>query len=247
MKKVAQVFLLVVIPMISFGQSIHILHNNEDLTNKSITVPVYKDTDFTTEFSLQNTATDNGVYQVNRTILDPSIDDCSLLMFCTGTQCYPPSDKITWTPSDKGFTIYANTTLPDYLLAHYTICETACKDLNVLYRVYRTASGTKDTAYLTIKYSCIVGIEEERELVKLSDAYPNPATSDFSVNYFFNTPAQAYIELTDALCRKIIEKPLIKNETLININTSQLSPGVYFYTLIIDNKRIKTKRLIINE
>lgn len=253
MKKILTSFLLFATTVLSFAQSIHILHDNKDVTGKTITIPIYKDHDFSTDLSLQNITSAKIDYQVNRTILNPPLDPCSSILFCSGTQCYPPSEEITWTPKDAGSFIYANTIIPSDpgtygILAHYIVCETACNDLKVLYRVYRTTAGTKDTAYLTINYSCSVGITEENlSLGKLSDAYPNPATADFSLAYAVPALSKSTLEVYNIVGKKVIEIPLQKNEGSITVNTSFLAPGVYFYSLVVNNQRAQTKRLIIRE
>lgn len=252
MKKTLTTILLVSATF-AFGQSIHILHDNVDVTGKSISVPVHKDFEFVTELALKNTTSGNIDYQVNRTILNPPLDDCSNILFCTGVQCYGPSNDITWTPADAGSTINANETLPNGpntygIAAHYNVCETACADLNVLYRVYKTTAGSKDTAYVTIKYTCSNGITEQNAtLGSLSDAYPNPAGANFSVNYAMTTFSKSEIAIYDLFGKKLMETQLPRAEGTITINTSSLTPGVYFYTLLVNNERAATKRLIISE
>lgn len=253
MKKLAPLLLLTTASITaSFGQSIHILHDNKDVTNTIIVVPIAKGDGTLTELSLQNKTANKVDYQVNRTILNPPLNDsCASLYYCTGTQCYAPQSAITWTPPDAGSSINANATLPDGpdtygIAAHYDVCSDICNDLYVLYRVYRTTAGTKDTAFVTIKYVCTTGIDEQKELLgSMSDAYPNPAHANFSLNYKLNVASKSEVAIYDIAGKKVMEQALSKNEGVVTINTAALTPGVYLYSLLINNQAVSTKQLII--
>lgn len=252
MKKTLTSILLFASATIAFGQSIHILHDNVDVTAKEITVPVYKNNEFVTELALKNTTGGDVDYKVSRTILNPPFDPCSYILYCTGIICYGPNNDITFSPPDIS-TIKANETLPNGpntygIAAHYSVCETACADLNVLYRVYNTAAGSKDTATVKIKYTCTNGITEENPaLGSLSNAYPNPTNNGFTVKYAMKTFSQSEIAVYDLFGKKVIETKLPKAEGTITINTSSLAPGVYYYSLVVNNQRATTKRLVISE
>lgn len=259
MKKTLTTALLLTSATFSFGQSIHILYEQTDVTNKTITVPAMMDENVIAELSLQNTTGDKIDYQVNRTIKNPPLAACASLYFCTGVQCYGPSSAVTWTPNDAGSSIGPHAVLPDPnthpdslptygISAHYEVCPEECNDLQVLYRVYKTASGTSDTAFVTINYSCSTGITEENAtLGSLSNAYPNPANNSFTVNYSMPVFSKSEIVLYDLFGKKIMETPLTAKEGKITINTSSLAPGVYFYSLLVNNQTAKSKRLVISE
>jgi hypothetical protein len=251
MKKTVTTALFSVITMFIFGQSIHILNDKTDVTNGTITVTVTKGMRSIIDLSIVNKTAARISYQVNRTILNPPMDPCGGLYFCTGVQCYGPNTAVTWTPTDTGSSIGANATLPDGpdtygVAAHYDVCEDACAELQVKYRVYRTTAGTKDTAYVTIKYTCSSGIDENREsLGSLSNAYPNPASTEFSLNYKLNVSGKSEIVIYDIFGKKVQETMLPKNEGTICINTSLLTPGVYLYALLVNGQAAATKQLVI--
>lgn len=234
----------------TFAQSIKILKGTDDVTNKIITLPISAGDASETLLSLVNKTSNSINFQVNRTILNGAMtdDSCASLYFCTGSLCYPPSSSITWTPNNAGSTIKGNETLPDAagISAHYTVCSDHCRDLYVLYRVYKVDAGSKDTAYVTIKYTCASGIEEEvAASASISEAYPNPASSDFSVNYHMNSPAKSEITITDILGKKVKEVKLTEKEGTVTINTSQLREGIYFYSLIVNNHVTATRKIVV--
>lgn len=83
MKKVITTFLVALSSIVySFAQSIHILNGNKDITNTVIVVPISKGDSTAVEMSLQNKTSSKISYKVNRTILNPPMNDtCSSLYF----------------------------------------------------------------------------------------------------------------------------------------------------------------------
>lgn len=83
MKKVITTFLVALSSIVySFAQSIHILNGNKDVTNTVIVVPISKGDSTAVEMSLQNKTSSKISYKVNRTILNPPMNDtCSSLYF----------------------------------------------------------------------------------------------------------------------------------------------------------------------
>lgn len=251
MKKTFTLLLLASATFVS-AQSIHIYYHKVDVTGQTIVIPAQKGNDAEADLALTNTTNAAISYTVSRTLQTP-LDACAQVYFCTGLQCYGPDDGVTWTAPDT-VEIKANQTLPDPnipntfgVAAHYGVCENSCSDLKVKYKVYKVNAGTNDTATVTINYSCTAGVEEENAFGSLSNAYPNPATSGFSVDYSMPVFTKSLIEVVDVLGKKVIEFPLQKSTGTAMINTSSLPSGVYFYTLIVGNQRTATKRLIISE
>jgi len=78
----------------------------------------------------------------------------------------------------------------------------------------------------------------------LKGAFPNPAKNATNIIYAINNPANVQIEIFDALGRKVSSNNLgykaagAYSET---INTSELSSGIYFYSLVTGSTRIFDK------
>jgi hypothetical protein len=254
MKKIVTTALFSVLCLFVFGQSIHILNGTTDVTNSFFVVPIH-DGDMTlTELSIVNKTATRFTYQVNRTILNPPMNDsCASLYYCTGVQCYAPQSATTWTPADTGSSIGGNETLPNGpdtygIAAHYDVCPTTCADLYVMYRVFKTKSGTNDTARVVIKYTCSTGIKENAAaLGSLSNAYPNPACTYFSLDYALNAGGKSMIVIYDIFGKKVMETLLPKHEGTISINTDPLVPGLYFYSLLVNGQTAATKQLVITK
>lgn len=94
--------------------------------------------------------------------------------------------------------------------------------------------------YGTSVFAGINTIELDGAFVK---AFPNPSTGQVNFSYSgFNNNEWA-LEIMDITGKPVLKIENIKNET-INLNTGDLAPGVYFYTIRTQNK-ILTKKLIL--
>lgn len=234
------------------AQSIHIYYHKDDVTGKTIVVPAQKGKDIEADLSLTNTTNSLISYTVSRKLQTP-LDACAMVYFCTGLQCYGPDDSPLWIAPDT-IEIKPKQTLPDPnipntfgIAAHYAACENSCSDLKVLYKVYKVDAGSNDTATVLVHYSCTAGVDDETALGTLSNAYPNPATNSFSVDYAMPVFSKSQIELYDLYGKKVMEFPLQRSEGTATINTSSLAPGVYFYRLMVGTQQAATRRLVISE
>ena len=259
MKKIFTTILLAASTTFIFGQStLRILdHKGADITNTTITVKVAKGELNVVELGIKNPTNKTILYKVNRTLVSGPVNEAcgAALSFCTGIQCYPPNTDITWTPEDTS-SIGAGVTYPNPdtsikplkygITSDYTLCDNECNDLTVLYRVFKVEAGTKDTSYVTIKYSCTVGIKEEKaSLGSISEAYPNPTSTEFALNYHINSTAKSEIAIFDVCGKRIKEAKLVDREGTVKIGTAQFVPGIYFYSLIVNNQTVTTKKLIV--
>jgi hypothetical protein len=254
MKKKFLLINLFLMTFASFSQSLHILKDKVDVTNTVITIPITPGQKTETEFSIFNPTNSAITYQVNRTILNPPMNDsCAALYFCAGKFCFLPNTDITWTPKAAPISIPAQGTMPNGngtfgIFAHYDVCPKVCNDLYVYYRVYNVAANMKDTAYVEIRYTCTNGIKNYSNPVAfISNAYPNPASSEFSLNYDLYSLSMGEILIQDIVGKEMQRAKLTDNKGSILINTSELPTGIYFYSLMENNNKICTKKLIIQQ
>lgn len=83
--------------------------------------------------------------------------------------------------------------------------------------------------------------------ILLDDVYPNPASSHAYVDYkIFNDRIKARIVIHNILGSVISNNELSPEENRIKIKTDELSAGIYFYTLYVDNKGVLTRKLVVN-
>ena len=194
-------------------------------------------------------------YMFNRTVLSPTkLNSCTSLGSSVDINCYAANSLIFWKPEfDEKFAIGPNETLPSEtnnkwgLQTHYLACENECQDVTVLYKVYNIDS-TNDTARLTINYVCTTktGVEEIGiRSAALSAAYPNPTHANFTIPYQFAGPGKGELIIYDLIGNKVKEVVLEQKQRMVSLDAKQFTPGIYFYSLRVNNQVISTKKLII--
>lgn len=84
--------------------------------------------------------------------------------------------------------------------------------------------------------------------ITLSDIYPNPSNRIAQLDYQLKNPnAKAKIAINSFIGNPVAEYELDPDRTSLVINVSDFNPGVYFYTLFVDNKNIVTKKLQVKK
>lgn len=79
----------------------------------------------------------------------------------------------------------------------------------------------------------------------LHNIYPNPATSNVTIQYNQLNCNNAYLMLVNISSNASANYILNLNNTSININTGQYAPGVYRVVLVCDNNIIESHNLLI--
>lgn len=84
--------------------------------------------------------------------------------------------------------------------------------------------------------------------ISIGSAYPNPSSRSAQIDYEYKNPnASAKITINSFIGNPVAEYTLDPTQKNIVINVSDLNPGVYFYTLFVDNKNIVTKKLVVKK
>ena len=120
----------------------------------------------------------------------------------------------------------------------------------LVYCFYNDANEA-DSVCTTVRFSASpVGIQDVFLGTKsgISESYPNPATSVASVNYALSAgwqQADVYIySMLGAMVKKI---SLLEDQGTLKIDVASLPSGMYFYTLVVDDKDIKTKKMLVTK
>jgi len=98
------------------------------------------------------------------------------------------------------------------------------------------------SAILTVKYSFDVGINEFDNLKNNAIVYPNPFKTSFTIEVE-NDLKNAELKIYNILGREVINIKNLKNKE-INIQRSDLTNGIYFYSIIEKNKTIAKGKII---
>jgi hypothetical protein len=75
--------------------------------------------------------------------------------------------------------------------------------------------------------------------------FPNPNNGSMQLDYKLGSYANAKFNLFDITGKLIQTKNLETNEGSLYINEQNLRNGVYFYTILVGEKNIKTDKIVI--
>ncbi len=90
-----------------------------------------------------------------------------------------------------------------------------------------------------------VGIENTQAKAQVSNIYPNPARNTVSLNYDLNGAQHAQFEIYNILGSLVKTIEIDETSGLLNIDVTDLNNGVYFYSFIVNDKVITSKKLVI--
>ena len=84
--------------------------------------------------------------------------------------------------------------------------------------------------------------------ITLKDVYPNPVTDHAFVDYKMNNDqVKAKIVVHNILGNVVGEYTLPAQENLVRVRTDDLSAGIYFYTLYVEDEGVITRKLIVRK
>lgn len=84
--------------------------------------------------------------------------------------------------------------------------------------------------------------------ITLKDVYPNPVVDQAVVDYKMNDDqVKAKIVVHNILGNVVGEYSLPPSENFVRVRTDDLSAGIYFYTLYVENEGVITRKLIVRK
>ena len=90
------------------------------------------------------------------------------------------------------------------------------------------------------------GIEHENATVYLSPAYPNPANNEVNLDFAFDRKSSAVkFVIYNLFGEKVKDIEISEITGSLKLNTSDLTEGIYFYSLLINNEPTLTQKLVI--
>jgi len=90
-----------------------------------------------------------------------------------------------------------------------------------------------------------IGINEVVEKEENISVYPNPAKDKLNVIATLPLNTSGEINIYDAIGNKVLTLPLTEGENNLEVNMSNISAGVYFYKVIVENQTVKSDKLVI--
>jgi hypothetical protein len=173
----------------------------------------------------------------------------NLMTFCIGSLCYGST-----TTQSGNVTIAANSTIPP---AHATGTFGLSTDFDafvssgtaqVMYTLFN-AGNLNDSVSVVLNYNmtAAAGIESIATNYNVSNISPNPASVSVSINYDLkNTPQPASVKIYNMLGTLVRTVSLETYSSNTKIDITSLEEGMYFYSVVIGGKAVKTSRLVVS-
>ncbi|TXE05733.1 T9SS type A sorting domain-containing protein [Algoriphagus aquimarinus] len=174
-----------------------------------------------------------------------NIGSSQRVKICIGEQCYDPKKDL----AKIKLTLEPGELLTDlYLDFEMGIVETRGSfDLSFV-----NESNLRDLFVVEARYEVddpAIKVDEfDYKDIILSDVYPNPSVRMAQFDYSFkNKSVKARISINSFIGNPIADYELDPERNTLPINVSDFNPGIYFYTLFLDNKNIVTKKLVVKK
>ena len=82
--------------------------------------------------------------------------------------------------------------------------------------------------------------------IMIHEIYPNPVSSTAYIDYeLYNERKAAKVVIHNILGTPMGEQELSSTENRAKILTDELSPGIYFYTVYLDNEGLITRKMVV--
>lgn len=164
--------------------------------------------------------------------------------------CYSPipvADVYSW-PSSHILTLDAGASNTSSFAAYYEpegLAAVATFD----YCFYDVNNPTDETCVQITFDTQNTGIEELEEGTNgISEAYPNPAKSVAKINYSVVAGStDAKLVVYSMLGSKVKEVALTEERGTLKLDVFSLPSGMYFYSLLVEDKAISTKKMLVTK
>src|SRR5690554_5780855 len=165
------------------------------------------------------------------------------IKICLGNTCYDPKKdlakvKLKLNPGEVYTDLYLEfdlgiTGAKGTFDLHFANTENL-RDVFVIESVYHVESPDSDDKEVNLRD------------IYLGSVYPNPSSRVAQLDYNIKNPRiTARIVVNSFIGNPVYDLLLDPKQNTLAINVTDLNPGIYFYTLIVDNKNIVTKKLVV--
>jgi hypothetical protein len=114
--------------------------------------------------------------------------------------------------------------------------------------VFFDAESRNDSVAVTVEFNASpasVG-DDLISAVKFANAYPNPARNSVSVDYSIPFPVNnVSVVVSNMLGSKVKEISLGDRNGKARIDVTGLMDGIYFYSLVVDNSMLLTRKFVV--
>jgi hypothetical protein len=160
--------------------------------------------------------------------------------FCWAGNCYPTSQLISSNPAVIAAGATVDATNIGFTGEYYPLFNAGTTSIK--YKFYTIPAS--DSAEFTVAYDVPVGIFSISNKNKVLNIYPNPASNYLVINNENKSNSKQKVYIYN--CLGSIVKKINADSFNTSVNISNLSPGVYFCALFINDKKVSSKKLLIN-
>jgi len=217
--------------------------NNEALYNKEILVNV--DPSETSEYAINihNHSSEAVSIRVNKNTVQ--IEEGHETSFKFGGTDYPMGENSS---EASGEFIEADETLEgeDGFIAYFNPNGIDGNEFltTIEYKFFNKVAGN-DSETITFLYNpTSVGLIN-MEGYSVSNAYPNPATNQFNIDYDIPDFNEASLKVYHSNGALIGRFPISSYSGTLTVSTSRLSSGIYFYSLEVDGKHLGVQKVMV--
>lgn len=226
--------ILLTLPMVSLAQEVEVLSGPVDFGGEIGSVQ-------RKTILLQNESIQTKTYFLKS--LRGGIGSSQKVRICIGDQCFDPKRDL----AKINLKLAPGEIFTDlYLEFEMGITETRGSfDL-----LFVNVENLRDSFVVEAKYEVKADGKENftHKDIKISEIYPNPSNRVAQLDYeLVNPKAKAKITINSFIGNPIAEYELDPTRSSLVINVTDFQPGVYFYTLFVDNKNVVTKKLQVKK
>ena len=227
--------------MTAFSQSIQLFYNNEE-AGDTINVFIDRLNDESTIWvSVKNNTNDSLFVTVHKEVLSEL--EGSYNTFCLGN-CYDPS--VTTSPATLDLAAGESSTSEQFHFVYFPANQFGTTTVKYQFYDERINEIPRDLVVNYITQND--GIDEQPVTAKVFNAYPNPATSNVTIQYDLvgcTASANPRIVITSLVGNKVFTQPISNANGKTSIDISNLVAGIYFYSLEVNGQIVSTKKLIV--
>ncbi|MFZ4399812.1 MAG: T9SS type A sorting domain-containing protein [Bacteroidales bacterium] len=236
-------FLLLVCLLMSvafaFTQNLKIYHNGNLLTNNQV-LNITGGVNELINLPLHVKNTSSSTINVKLRKIEHTLVAGSENAFCYAEQCWPPTVY-----ESPNFSVIPGNTIDTSFLADYN--AKGGSGTSIIRYVFFNIAVASDTVSVIVNYTTALGLNDiKKSEVYISEVFPNPASN--VANFTYALPKQtvsAKIVINNILGSVVTEVELNEQSGKKSINTSDLNAGIYFYSLIVNNKSFYTRKFFI--
>ena len=239
-KLLLSVYLLSTVAFFGYSQSLSLDHEGTPVPNNgSVIYPGEPLPSAVIEAHIGVTNNSAATLDVMCKKVEISLIPGSINTFCWGGLCYPDSTYVSLDPE-----VIAPGETNTMFIGEYYPGEHAGE--TIIRYVFFDRSNTNDSVCFQSLYQAYpLGIEDQKGLAALSNAYPNPANMLATFNYSVDAGAKTELIIRNLLGSTIRQTEL-SGDGQIRISTADLSEGIYFYSLMVNGQIQSTRKLVIS-